>query len=717
MKTHTPKCDRRRIDTFLDSNRVGIEDKALTDHLGGCEDCRAYMESRAANAEAWSSAAIMLRPSAYDQATAVEYSAAHSSSPRTDLSTAIRQVIESLSPTDDPHRLGRLGEYEVTGVIGQGGMGVVLKAVEPSLDRVVAIKVMSPHLAHHATARRRFEREAKAAAAVLHPNIVPIHCVCADEPMPYLVMAYIRGGSLQKRLDHEGPLPTVDILRIGTQVAAGLAAAHGQGLVHRDIKPENILLGEGVERVTLTDFGLARTVDDASVTQTGTITGTPRYMSPEQARGESVDQQSDLFSLGSVLYALCTGRPAFRGDTSFSVMRRITDEAPTPIREVNPGIPDWLAHIVERLMAKNKADRFSSANEVHELLEACLNHAQQPTHTDLPASLLKGLVPTRPRRGMFPLLTSTQGLLIMLSLLTAAALAVAIPSMTDTDTPTTNEIQEGLTGDLKLLQGDWHILKGKEGGESLMRGGSGVLSVKANAITITYVPNEGPEQQLQTKWVELDASGKTKKIDFFDVTGVLRTQGIYQINGDTLRLCMNESVSGERPTTFASPVDTGVTLMECRRVVEAEPKPAEGGLEHNKPNEALKPLQGEWNPAVFIRDGEQQETDKLGQVRIVGNALTFYTKDNEGQEIEELTFWAEVDSTKNPTTIDVFDKNGGLEWVGILDAKDDRLRICWNEVEGDTTIPRPTKFEAPKGSITKVVELNRIDREPENREK
>ena len=201
---------------------------------------------------------------------------------------------------------------------------------------------MAPHLANNATARKRFSREAKAAAAVLHPNVIPIHCVSSDDAIPYLVMAYIRGGSLQKRLEREGPLPTVEILRIGSQIAAGLAAAHEQGLVHRDIKPENILLEEGVERVTLTDFGLARAVDDASVTREGTIAGTPQYMSPEQARGESVDQKSDLFSLGSVLYALCTGRPPFRADSSYGVMRRISDSAPTPIRELNPDIPDWL---------------------------------------------------------------------------------------------------------------------------------------------------------------------------------------------------------------------------------------------------------------------------------------------------------------------------------------------------------------------------------------
>ena len=257
-----------------------------------------------------------------------------------------------------PQMLGRLGGYEVSGVVGAGGMGVVLKAIDKSLDRTVAIKVLAPHLATSGAAGKRFAREAKAAAAVLHPNVIAIHSVSNDESLPYLVMPYVRGTSLQKRLDQEGPLSLQEILRIGSQIAAGLAAAHAQGLVHRDIKPANILLEEGVERVTITDFGLARAVDDATITHSGMIAGTPQYMSPEQARGEAVDPRSDLFSLGSVLYAVCTGRPPFRAETSYGVMRRITDDEPTPIREINPDIPEWLCQIIGKLMSKRAADRY-----------------------------------------------------------------------------------------------------------------------------------------------------------------------------------------------------------------------------------------------------------------------------------------------------------------------------------------------------------------------
>ncbi len=383
----TSQCDRKRIDDFFQKVEVDSAPE-LTQHLQQCEVCREYFDSQAAQPTLWLEAQKLLRPTEFDLASSIDFSAGGLESRATPSTLAIQSILDSLAPSDDPARLGRLGTYEVSGVIGAGGMGVVLKAFDPSLDRVVAIKVLAPHLANNGTAHKRFSREAKAAAAVLHPNVIPIHGVSSDTVLPYLVMAYIRGGSLQKRLDREGPLTTVEILRIGSQVAAGLAAAHDQGLIHRDIKPENILLEDGVERVTLTDFGLARAVDDTSVTREGTIAGTPQYMSPEQSRGESIDQKSDLFSLGSVLYTLCTGRPPFRADSSYGVMRRISDETPTPIRELNPDIPDWLVGIIAKLMAKEKAERFGSASEVRDLLEACLSHVQHPTAVSLPSRWL-----------------------------------------------------------------------------------------------------------------------------------------------------------------------------------------------------------------------------------------------------------------------------------------------------------------------------------------
>ena len=203
---------------------------------------------------------------------------------KTDVADDSSAWVRFLDPPDSayPGTLGRLGPYHVMELLGQGGMGVVLKARDPALDRTVAIKVLSPALAHGATARRRFAREARAAAAVAHEHIVAIHAVDEFRGLPYLVMQYIPGRSLQQRLDASGPLEVKEILRIGTQAAQALVAAHAQGVVHRDIKPANILLENCIEQVKLTDFGLARTIDDASLTQSGIIAGTPQFMAPSR---------------------------------------------------------------------------------------------------------------------------------------------------------------------------------------------------------------------------------------------------------------------------------------------------------------------------------------------------------------------------------------------------------------------------------------------------
>ena len=408
MKTH--ECDPKQIDRFFDSGTAAT-DAALSSHLDTCETCRKYFDQKAASAADWAEARQMLSPSEFDTASVVDYSAGGGTTVLGSANTvSVQEVLDSLAPTDDPHRLGRLGPYEVSGVVGVGGMGVVLKAVDPSLDRVVAIKVMAPQFANNQKARQRFSREARAAAAVLHPNVIPIHAVDDTGKIPYLVMAYIRGDSLQKRLDQQGPLELAEVLRIGSQIAAGLSAAHEQGLVHRDIKPENVLLEGGVERVTITDFGLARAVDDNTVTQAGTIAGTPMYMSPEQARGENVDQSSDLFSLGSVLYALCTGTPPYKAETSYGVMRKIIDEEPVPLRQLHPSTPEWMGNLVAKLMAKDKADRFASAAEVHRLLDLCLNHIQQQSAGELPSQLKNALSakPLGDRRPESPHINSAQ---------------------------------------------------------------------------------------------------------------------------------------------------------------------------------------------------------------------------------------------------------------------------------------------------------------------
>jgi WD40 repeat protein len=286
--------------------------------------------------------------------------------------------LDFLAPPQRPGSLGRLGHYEVLEVVGQGGMGVVLRAFDAKLHRVVAIKALAPQLATTGSARQRFVREARAAAAVTHDNVIDIHAVEDAGPVPYLVMQFIDGLTLQEKLDRSGPLSVKEALRIGLQIAAGLAAAHAQGLVHRDVKPANILLENGIERVKITDFGLARAMDDASLTQSGFIAGTPAFMSPEQANGEHVDARSDLFSLGSVLYTLCAGHAPFRASTTLAVLKRVCEDTPRPLREVNADVPQWLCGLIAKLHAKSPGERYQSAAEVADLLSRRLAQVQQP---------------------------------------------------------------------------------------------------------------------------------------------------------------------------------------------------------------------------------------------------------------------------------------------------------------------------------------------------
>jgi WD40 repeat protein len=356
-----------------------VEQTALTAHLDQCPYCQEQVDRLSTGQEfarhlgrERSAAGPALRLAMAE----LEETSAHSAG---DAVTDDDWPLDFLEPSAKPECLGRFARYDVHEVLGRGGFGVVLKAFDEELNRFVAIKVLAPPLAASSAARRRFAREARAAAAVSHEHVVAIHAVDTSGTLPYLVMQYVPGVSLQERLDADGPLGIEEILRIGYQAACGLAAAHKQGLIHRDIKPGNILLENCVERVKITDFGLARAIDDASLTQSGVLAGTPQYMAPEQAKGEALDHRTDLFSLGSVLYAMCTGgRPPFRAASTMAVLRRVCDDKPRPIRQINAAIPASFAQIIERLLEKDPARRFQSAAEVSEVLSQKLAELQQP---------------------------------------------------------------------------------------------------------------------------------------------------------------------------------------------------------------------------------------------------------------------------------------------------------------------------------------------------
>lgn len=264
-----------------------------------------------------------------------------------------------------PPRGCRLGEYELRAVLGRGAMGVVFKAYEPSLDRDVAIKVLAPQLAALPVAHQRFAREARTAAAIQHEHVIGIHAVREAAGLPYLAMEYVEGGSLHDRLVECRPIPPSFIARVAREVASGLAAAHEKGIVHRDIKPANILVEAKTGHAKITDFGLARGANDSRLSVDGLPIGTPHFMSPEQVEGYGVGPASDLFSLGGVLYNLCTGEMPFQGDNVAAVLRAVCTYDPAPPRKLQPDIvPEWLSETVMRLLRKNPAHRFETAGQL-----------------------------------------------------------------------------------------------------------------------------------------------------------------------------------------------------------------------------------------------------------------------------------------------------------------------------------------------------------------
>lgn len=422
-----PKHLKRLLSGSL-TDEVAVD---VADHVECCDTCRMQLETLAADETWWQDAHRFLSDEEESERTHVAPVYVDDSPTTGDTiqlsvvadeveTTPDELVLDLLDSSDRPDALGRLGEFDLLEVIGRGGMGIVFKAYDRKLKRHLAIKILAPHFASSAAARKRFAREARAAAAVVHPHVVAIHAVEGAGRLPYLVMPYVSCESLQERIDRQGGLPIQDVLQIGSEAARGLAAAHDQGLVHRDIKPANILLEAGTDRVLLTDFGLARAIDDAALTRSGIIVGTPQYMSPEQAKGEAIDRRTDLFSLGSVLYAMCAGHPPFRAETTMGVLRRLCDGTSIPIRESNPDVPAWLVAMIDKLLEKEPQDRYENAGDVASLLEDCLAHVHHPASAPLPASLQ----PANNKRGLSISATGGVGvaisfvvILVMLALL------------------------------------------------------------------------------------------------------------------------------------------------------------------------------------------------------------------------------------------------------------------------------------------------------------
>jgi eukaryotic-like serine/threonine-protein kinase len=276
----------------------------------------------------------------------------------------------------EPGEVGRLGPYRVVKELGRGGMGAVYAALDTRLDRRLALKVMLPRYAADPAAKARFLREARAAARVKHDNVITVYEADERDGVPYIAMEFLEGYPLDQYLRKKGGPTIPQVLRIAAEAAAGLAAAHKLGLVHRDVKPANLWLEAPHGRVKVLDFGLARPVDaEVELTQSGAVVGTPAYMSPEQARGEKVDARTDLFSLGVLLYRLCTGKLPFEGPTTMAVLMALGTQEPRPVRELNPSAPGSLAALIHQLLAKKADDRPRTAEEVVRRLRAI---AQEP---------------------------------------------------------------------------------------------------------------------------------------------------------------------------------------------------------------------------------------------------------------------------------------------------------------------------------------------------
>jgi serine/threonine-protein kinase len=266
----------------------------------------------------------------------------------------------------------KIGQYTVVSQIGRGGMGIVYKARDESLNRFVAIKILGEQLTEDATFLQRFVREAQAAAGLSHPNIVQIYFIGEDNGHPYFVMEYVSGRSLDQLLRAEGRIDNPRASQIILQAAHGLAAAHDMGIIHRDIKPANLILDDrGLLKIA--DFGLALPVDaHTQLTATGMFVGTPGYLAPEQVSGEKADHRTDIYALGVTFYLLLTGTPPFRGDSPLALVRQILDTEPADVSTLNPNVDAETRRILGKMIAKDRAQRYQSCHELVADLEEYL---------------------------------------------------------------------------------------------------------------------------------------------------------------------------------------------------------------------------------------------------------------------------------------------------------------------------------------------------------
>ena len=295
-------------------------------------------------------------------------------------------VPDPVDATADSELLARVEralapQYEVEGELGRGGMGIVYRARDTRLKRTVAVKLLPPELAYRSEIKSRFLREAEMAAQLSHPNIVPIYSVDEKDGLVFFIMACVEGDNLAKRMATYGPLPVVEVRRILREVSGALAFAHARKFIHRDIKPDNILIDKDDGRAIVTDFGIARAVQDGAetrLTATGIAIGTPAYMSPEQAAGDrEIDGRADLYALGTLGYQMLAGRLPFEANSTPALLVKQLSERPMAIVERRPDTPPDLAGIVMRLLEKEPSARFATADELSAALDGRISSGYQ----------------------------------------------------------------------------------------------------------------------------------------------------------------------------------------------------------------------------------------------------------------------------------------------------------------------------------------------------
>ena len=385
-KTHVTCPDRPTLEQ-LAIGRLTDDDLAarLEEHVMYCSDCGETLQSISVDdsivSDLHSLGTRMDKDEHGDEISRLIELLCERPKPVTSLTEGPRakpsdRVVEILAPAREQDELGWMGPFRVDEVIAAGGMGVVLRGVDPHLQRTIAIKIMNPSLANDPAARTRFLREARAMATLEHDHIVTIHQVGEQGGAPYLVMPLLRGETLSERLRRCGTLDEEEATRIGVEIATGLAAAHKQGVIHKDIKPSNVWLEAGTDRVKLLDFGLTSVKNDTRESTPVHIIGSLGYLAPEQALGEVGDQRSDLFALGCILYEACSGASPFYAKDRESAIKATMQCEPRPLHDVATGISRNLSTVVMKLLKCDPSQRFQSSEDVIRALQVERNGRQ-----------------------------------------------------------------------------------------------------------------------------------------------------------------------------------------------------------------------------------------------------------------------------------------------------------------------------------------------------